>query len=199
MLTLRKVAITGGLSSGKSSVCQIFQELGAYIVSADEIVHRLLAPQSPVSEKIIELLGQEIVDGTRFNREKIANKVFKNKELLKALEQILHPAVLDEVESQYKQVANKNFPLFVAEIPLLYEIESQHLFDTVVVVTADTSLCKKRFLEKTNHSTQEFEARMTHQLPLSEKQANADYTIVNNGTWKDLKTQTQTLFQQLTK
>jgi len=59
MLTLRKVAITGGLSSGKSSVCQIFQELGAYIVSADEIVHRLLAPQSPVSEKIIELLGQE--------------------------------------------------------------------------------------------------------------------------------------------
>jgi len=118
---------------------------------------------------------------------------------LKALEQILHPAVLDEVESQYKQVANKNFPLFVAEIPLLYEIESQHLFDTVVVVTADTSLCKKRFLEKTNHSTQEFEARMTHQLPLSEKHANADYTIVNNGTWKDLKTQTQTLFQQLTK
>ena len=146
MLTLKKVAVTGGLSCGKTSVCKLFREKGAYIVSADDIVHQLLSPNSKIGPQIVKLLGKEILSGNTFDRKKIANKVFNHPATLKSLEKILHPAVLEEIEHQYAQVKNqKHFPLFVAEIPLLYEIESQHLFDTVITVNCDQSHPKKRF------------------------------------------------------
>ena len=196
---MKKIAVTGGLSSGKSSVCKFFQGKGAYVVSADDIVHQILSPQSSIGKKVIELLGEEVVEEGQFDRAKVAKKVFNDTNTLKALEHILHPAVLKEVEKQYNQVKNqKKYTLFIAEIPLLYEIESQHLFDLIIAVVADPNIAKKRFQEKTNHSAQEFEKRMTHQLPPEEKTAQADYRIENNGTLAQLENQINTLYQNLT-
>ncbi len=76
MLILKKVAITGGLSSGKSSVCKILKEMGAFVVSADDIVHQLLNPQTSIGHKIIELLGPGVVKGLQFDRTKIGTLVF---------------------------------------------------------------------------------------------------------------------------
>jgi len=196
VLILRKIAITGGLSCGKSTVCQMLQEMGAYVVSADAIVHQLFSPLSPIKQQLITLLGEDVISDEKIDPARVANKVFSNKETLKALEAILHPAVLEEIEKQTKQVP-ENIAVFVAEIPLLYEIEKAHLFDTVIAVMADEKLAKKRFQEKTNHSAEEFEKRMTHQLPPSEKSSRADYTIINNGSLQDLETQVKTLFQQI--
>ena len=199
MLILKKVAITGGLSSGKSSVCEILKRKGAYVISADDIVHQLLDPQNEIGQKIVNLLGDDSVRGTQFDRTLIAKKVFNNAEILKSLEKILHPAVLEEVEKHYNQIRNqKKFTLFVAEIPLLYEIESEYLFDTVVTVFTDPEIAKKRFQKKTNHSIQEFEKRMTHQLPPAEKSAKADFTIHNNGDLAELEKQVETLYQNIT-
>lgn len=196
MLTLKKVAVTGGLSSGKSTVCQIFRELGAYIVSADVIVHGLLSPQSPLATKIIQLLGGE---DQEFDRKKIAKKVFADPQKLKELESILHPAVLEEIERQYNWVKNqKSHNLFIAEIPLLYEIESQHLFDFVLVVICDEEQAKKRFRKSFEETDEEFDRRMSHQLPPSKKMAGADYTLENNGTLAQLRAQVETLYQKLT-
>lgn len=198
MLILKKVAITGGLSSGKSSVCKILKEKGACVVSADDIVHQLLSPKTSIGQKIIQLLGPEIVDGLQFDRKKIAKLVFENKENLKALEQILHPAVLEEIEEKYNQVKDqKRFTLFVAEIPLLYEIEKQHHFDATIVITADPEIAKERFQEKTGHSSEDFDRRMMHQLPPSEKSAKANYVLSNNGTLADLEKQVTNLYQNL--
>lgn len=196
-----KVAITGGLSSGKSSVCKILKEKGAYVASADNIVHLLLLEtHTSVGRQIVELLGPEVVDGERFDRKKIAKVVFENKKNLKALEQILHPAVLKEIENQFNQVKDlKKYTLFIAEIPLLYEIESQSLFDATVVVTADTAIAQSRFHKKTGDSFEEFEKRMTHQLPLKEKCAKADYVISNNGSLAELEKQVEILYKNLTK
>lgn len=196
MLILKKVAITGGLSCGKSTVCKLLKDRGAFIVSADEIVHQLLSPTNPIGKKIVQLLGDEIIKDGTFDKKKIAKLVFENRETLKALEHILHPAVLAEVEKQYQSVKeNPEYRLFIAEIPLLYEIESAHLFDVVIAVTADESLAKKRFEEKTN---QEFEKRMTHQMPIEEKCAKADYTLTNNGDLAQLEKDVTILYNQLT-
>ena len=78
MLRLRKVAVTGGLSCGKSSVCRIFKELGAYVVSADEIVHRLLSTKTNLGQQVISLLGKEIITNGKINRSTIAKKVFND-------------------------------------------------------------------------------------------------------------------------
>jgi len=200
MLTLKKVAITGGLSSGKTSVCELLKKRGAYCVSADEIVHQLLTPKSKIGLKIIELLGDEIVKGDQFDREKIAKIAFGEKQTLEALENLLHPAVLDEIEQQYQKIKeHAQYTLFIAEIPLLYEIEKEHLFDAVIAVVADPNIAKKRYKEKTKQSTEEFEMRMTHQLPIEEKKAKANYTLHNNGDLNQLEKQVETLHQNLTK
>lgn len=198
MLVLKKVAITGGLSSGKSSVCKLLKKHGAYVVSADEIVHQLLSPQTKVGQNIVKLLGKEIVSGNQFDRAIIAKKVFTNKQTLKALEQILHPAVLEEIEKQYKQVKDlKQYALFIAEVPLLYESESEHFFDIIIAVVADEDIAKNRFFQHTKKEASEFDQRMAHQISPQQKAAKADYTIVNNGNFPELEKQVETLYSKL--
>lgn len=118
MLTLRKVAITGGLSCGKSSVCRFFKELGAHVVSADEIVHQLLSPTQRLGQQVIALIGGDIVVNGKIDRSIIAKKVFDNKRLLHSLEELIHPVVLNEIEKQYQQVSNQGkAPLFYSRNP----------------------------------------------------------------------------------
>lgn len=195
---MKKIAITGGLSSGKSTVCRFLKDLGAFVVSADEIVHQILSPQTPLGHKILSLLGPEVISDGKFDRGKIASIVFNDQNKLKALEKILHPAVLEAIEKTYQSVKKeKRYPLFIAEIPLLFESESHTYFDTVIAVVSDPKLCRQRFTEKTSHTFEEFERRMARQLPPDLKAAKASYTITNNGSLEELRTNVQTLYETL--
>lgn len=198
MLKLKKIAITGGLAAGKTAVCQLLKELGAYVVSADEIVHRLLSPQTNIGQRVISLLGLDILNGTEIDRKKVSSKVFPHPEKLQALEQIIHPAVFDEIEKQYQQIKKKGkYQLFVAEIPLFYESQNEKHFDVVISVVADPSLCKERFLRKKGHTELEFQQRMTHQLDQNTKAKQAHYVLQNSGTLEELRAQVKTLFSNL--
>lgn len=198
MLTLKKVAVTGGLSSGKTSVCQILKELGAYTISADEIVHQLLSPKTKVGQKVVNLLGPEIHRSGNLDRSIIAKIVFSDAKKLLALERLLHPAVIEELEKRYIQVQNEaKYSLFVAEIPLLYESENEHLFDYVVAVIADSKLCQKRFETAAKKYPQnEFEKRMSRQWDPKEKAVKANFVITNNGSIDELKQQVKNLYNQ---
>ncbi len=199
MLSLKKIAVTGGLSAGKTTVCQIFKELGAYVVSADEIVHQLLSPGTATAQQVATLIGSDIISGNELDRKKIAAKVFSQPDLLVALEKILHPAVFDEIERRYQQVSkDKKHPLFIAEIPLLYEAEGEKYFDAVITVLAETDLCRQRFVEQTHNPSQEFDKRMKRQIIPEIKAEKAHYTIENNGTLEQLKTSVKSLYSTLT-
>ncbi len=211
MLISRKVAITGGLSCGKSSVCRILKDLGAYVVSADNIVHQLLSSDANLGQKIVQLLGQEVILETavqddsnriivdrKLDRSKIAQIVFHNLKLLKALEELVHPAVYREINKEYqrqKQLKNPS-PLFVAEVPLLFESEGQKYFDKTIAVIAHDEICRSRFLAM-GHNEEDFNNRMANQLPLSQKTLHADYVINNNGTLLDLQKTTRELYKNL--
>lgn len=198
--TLKKVAVTGGLSCGKTSVCRFFQELGAYVISADEIVHQLLSNNQEIIQKVIKLLGKDILVENQIDRLKVANKVFNQPLLLKSLEEILHPAVQEEINKHYELKNNEGLvSLFIAEIPLLFESKSHFEFDSVIVVTADENLSKKWFKEKTGYSDDAFKMRQEKQLSNQEKSKKADYLIINHGTLSDLKQRVQELYQELTK
>lgn len=200
MLKLRKVAITGGLSCGKSSVCRFFKELGAYVISSDDIVHHLLSTDANLGQEIIKLLGTGVIANQKLDRSRIAQIVFHDFTLLKALENILHPAVYHEIEKKYQQQANQNHPppLFIAEVPLLFESDGEKYFDYTVVVKANPEVCAERYQKSSGHALQEFEKRMSRQLPTSEKAGRADYVIENNGSLEELKQNTVELFQKLT-
>ena len=85
MLKIKKVAVTGGLAAGKTTVCQLFKELGACVVSADEIVHQLLSPGTAVGQQVVSLLGSDIISDQGLDRKKIAAKVFSQPDLLLSL------------------------------------------------------------------------------------------------------------------
>ena len=199
MLKLKKIAVTGGLAVGKSTVCQFFRELGAYVVSADEIVHKLLSSNTGVIDQVIRLLGRDILSGREIDRKKIAEKVFFCPDKLRALEQIIHPAVFNEIEKKYKQIKEEGkYRLFVAEVPLLYETNAEGLFDAVLAVASDPALCKQRFLQDKQHTETEFHQRMTRQLDQEKKARRANYICLNNSTVEALRAQVEALFPILT-
>lgn len=199
MLKLRKVAVTGGLSSGKSTVCRFLKECGAHVVSADEIVHQLLSPTTNLGQDVIKLLGAEIIVDCMIDRKRIAKKVFESPELLKKLEGLLHPAVQLEMQRQYRLVEEKGTEaLFVAEIPLLFEANQDSWFDAVIAVMTDEKHCRERFVETTGYPIEEYERRMSLQLEPKEKAKRSHYILQNDGDLASLKKQTFQLFKILT-
>lgn len=196
---MKRVAVTGIIACGKSTVCQRFKELGAYVASADEIVHQLLNPNTEIGQKVIDLLGIDVVVNHQFDKKSIAYKVFSDKSLLTALEKILHPAVREEIDKRYRQaqLLGKE-SLFVAEIPLLFEGGFYSDYDLCIVVVSDKATCKKRFIEKTKSNPDEFDKRMARQFSQEEKAAQADLLIYNDGSLEDLKKVVDHLFKQLT-
>jgi len=186
-ISLKRVAVTGGLSSGKSSVCQLFKEFGAYSVSADEIVHRLLIPTTSLGQQVIALIGPEIVNEGQIVRSKIADKVFQQPELLYRLENLLHPVVHNEIERLYCDAVRCAYPLFIAEVPLLFEIGEESFYDATIAVVADPLLCMERFEKKTHCDKETYQRRMARQLSPDTKAHKATYIIVNNGSFDEMR------------
>jgi dephospho-CoA kinase len=176
------VAITGGIGAGKSTALASFRRHGAATVSSDEIVHHLLATDPDVKEALVERLGEAILgeDGVP-DRERIAHRVFKDREALDFLEKLLHPLVSREYMTWRDQLAALPDPpeICVTEVPLLYEVGAETRFDKVVVVTAPTKLREAR----RGGRTDDREARL---IPDREKAKRADFTYVNTGSPEEL-------------
>jgi len=178
------VAITGGIGAGKSTALDAFRRHGAATVSSDEIVHHLLRTDPDVKRALVERLGEEILDGEGVpDRERIALKVFKDREALDFLEQLLHPLVSREYLAWREQLARLEKPprVCVTEVPLLYEVGGETRFDKVVVITAPSKLREAR----RGGRTDDRESRL---LPDREKVERADFAYVNTGTPEQLDT-----------
>ena len=176
------VAITGGIGAGKSTALEAFRRHGAATVSSDEIVHHLLATDPEVKQALVERLGDGILgeDGAP-DRERIAFRVFKDREALDFLEKLLHPLVSREYMTWREQLARLPNPpeVCVTEVPLLYEVGAEKRFDKVVVITAPAKLREAR----RGGSKDDREARL---MPDREKAKRADFTYVNTGTPEQL-------------
>ena len=176
------VAITGGIGAGKSTALESFRRHGAATVSSDEIVHHLLATDAEVKRALVDRLGEEILgDDGAPDRERIAFRVFKDREALDFLEKLLHPLVSREYMTWRDQLAALPNPpaVSVTEVPLLYEVGANERFDKVVVITAPTKLREAR----RGGWTDDREARL---IPDREKAQRADFTYVNTGTPDEL-------------
>ena len=197
MLELKKVAVTGSLASGKSTVCRIFEELGAYVVDADAIVHQLLIPNTAIGQKIIELLGDGIVADGKIKREEIAKLVFSNPDILKEVERQIHPEVQNIIEKIYRDKSNSNIPLFLVEVPLLFEAGWDKYFESIIVVCADKEKRKKRFMQRPSYDEKEFERRERRFMPIENKLCNANFVIENNEDLSSLRNLVKIVFNSL--
>ena len=170
------------MGAGKSTALASFRRHGAATVSSDEIVHHLLATDPDVKTALVERLGDEILgaDGAP-DRERIARRVFKDRDALDFLEKLLHPLVSREYLTWREQLAELPNPpkVCVTEVPLLYEVGGETRFDKVVVITAPSKLREAR----RGGGRDDREARL---LPDREKAKRADFVYVNTGTPEEL-------------
>lgn len=196
---LVSVAVTGGLGTGKSTVCSLFRDLGAYVVHADAIVHQLLSLDTPIGQQVLALLGPAVLVEGVLDRAAIARCVFSHPKRLRALEALLHPAVYQEIKRQYAIAeAEDRYPLFVAEVPLLFESHGASLFDYVLLVIAPEAMAKARWnrcYEKTQHVEEDQYAQRTARLgDVEKKREQADFIIENVSDLKNLTFQINNIF-----
>ena len=181
------VGITGGIGSGKTTVCSIFETLGIPIYSTDERAKEIVVEDEELKEKMKALFGKEayLEDGA-LNRAYISNIVFQNKTKdsnpkLEALNAIIHPAIWRDGERWFK--AQKNVPYTLKESALLFESGGYKLLDKVITVFAPQEVRINRVILRGGITTkrEEVEARMNQQMPDEEKIKLADFVIYNDG------------------
>lgn len=182
LATLLNVAITGGIGAGKSEALKAFAKHGAATISSDEIVHAMLRGDDTVKQALRERWGEKVFDDIgQVYRPAIAEIVFADPAELAWLEGLLHPRVeLAYLRWREELAAEPKHPsICVTEVPLLYEVGAERLFDAVVVVTAPAETRWGR----TAVSNDGREGRL---LPDEEKIAKADFSYVNQGSLKEL-------------
>ncbi|MBF0457211.1 MAG: dephospho-CoA kinase [Nitrospirae bacterium] len=181
--------LTGNIGSGKTTVLSLFKTLGARVTSADEIVKRLLE-EDGIKNKIRATLGSGVFYGDgSLDKQKTAGVVFNNPALRKALEEIIHPAVMREIREFALPDA-----LTIAEIPLLFEGGFTNKVDAVITVTAPKELVYERLGKKGVFSDEDITKRLACQIPDEQKTANSDFVIINAGDMGDTTEQVKKIY-----
>jgi len=177
-----RIALTGSIGMGKSTVAKMFERAGVPLFDADAVVHKLQAPGGGLVQKIGEHFPGCVRCGT-LDRECLAEIVLADPEKLSTLEGVVHPAVRDARDEFI--AAHKEALALLFEIPLLFETSTEKDFDKVVVVSAPAEVQRARVLERTGMTAAKLDSILARQMPDSEKRSRADF-VVDTGT--DLST-----------
>ncbi|MFK8102283.1 MAG: dephospho-CoA kinase [Saprospiraceae bacterium] len=175
-----KVGITGGIGSGKTTVCKIFETLGIPVYYADDRAKMLMVEDPVIVKKLKELFGEDAYfpDQT-LNRAHLSTLVFQDKTLLQQLNAIIHPAV--HQDGLQWQAAQKEVPYTLKEAAILFESGSYKTMDKVITVFANKKLRIARVKKRDQLTTAQVEARISKQMPEREKKKLADFIINNSG------------------
>lgn len=188
-----KIAITGGIGSGKSVVAGIIAESGYNVVSCDEEYKKLLDEKEFLNELSLRFEGVVTPDGA-LDRRKLSKIVFGDKTQLEKLNEFTHPLIMERV---LKAMQGKG--LFFCEVPLLFEGGFEKLFDGVIVVLRNKSERIKSVCERDNLTAQQVENRINNQYNYDNNSFKEYYVIHNDGNLSDLRQKTQTILQQIYK
>jgi dephospho-CoA kinase len=173
-----KLAVTGNIGSGKTTVCKIFESLGVPVYYAD-IKAKKLYSRDNVITRVKELFGESIFDHQNKLRPSVlAQVVFNDPDKLQKLNQVIHPLVLDDFLLWVKEHNNKNYIIY--ESALLFESGFVKHFDKSILVTSPQSIAKMRVMKRDGIAESEFMARASQQNPEKEKELIADYIIRND-------------------
>jgi dephospho-CoA kinase len=176
---LRKLAITGGLCSGKSTVSAYLREHGIPVLDADALAHQLL--QGAARGAVVKAFGRQILEDGKIAPARLATRVFTHDgAALARLESILHPRVMAAAEAGFRQLEAAGAPLAALEAAQLLEAKLTAGFDYILVVVATKTERVKRFVARGSGTAEQARARMAHQMPDAEKVKQADFVVDNH-------------------
>lgn len=196
---MRRIALTGGIATGKSYVLSRIRDAGVPVVDADVLAREAVAPKSEGLHAVVQRFGKEALTPEGFlDRARLGEIVFRDKQARRDLEAIVHPFVRRKIDEFFKRLPGDQ-PFGVADVPLLYETGRQRQFDKVIVVATSPARQIERIVARDGLSREEAERRLAAQLPIDAKVALADYVIRTDGTHEETNAQVQRLLLELSK
>jgi len=194
-----KIGVTGGIGSGKSTVCSIFEHLGVPIYYADNRAKQLMSENDDLKKKLRLAFGWDVYNkNDELDREYLAKIVFNNPPQLRILNQIVHPAVFDDYKIWVQQQIDLGHPYSVKEAALLVEAKSYKELDKLIVVTCPIDVRLERITKRDGIRREEVLKRIENQLSDKDRLQHADY-VIKNATNFSLIRQVLTLHKQFMK
>ena len=184
---MKIVGLTGGISSGKSTVSSYLKQLKIPVINADEVARKVVEPNSQGAREIRKTFGSDVFeeDGS-LNRQKLGSLIFSNAENRQKLDDLLQPLIkimiLDEIE-EYRQ---KGENMIVLDLPLLFEKQYEELCEDIIVVYISKELQLERLMRRNQYTKQEALSRIDSQLSIEEKRKRATVLLDNQGTIQQL-------------
>jgi dephospho-CoA kinase len=191
------IGLVGGIGSGKTTVAGLFKQLGAEVISADPIAHRVL--NSPkVRARIVHTWGEDVLDlSGKIDHARLAERVFTRPKALNKLNMLIHPRVSRIIDQRLSRFRAKG--ILVLDLPLLFESKYKSVCRWVIYVHAPLRLRYRRLKGSRDWTLSELRAREHRQIPLKKKRASADYVIDNSGPLKDTKEQIKRIYFDISK
>ena len=178
-----RVALTGGIATGKSHCLRRFAALGVPVIDADAIAHGVLAPGTPALAEVRQRFGAGVIKDGILDRPALARVVFEDAQARRALEAIVHPRVYEAIKTWFADPAGAGRArLAIADIPLLFETGHEGEFDRVVVAVCEPATQLARVMARDGLPEQDAARRITSQIPIDEKRQRADYVIDTSGS-----------------
>jgi dephospho-CoA kinase len=189
------VGLTGNYGAGKSTVAQMFRDLGATNIDTDEIVRRLLEEGEVIGE-IREAFGEEALSGGSVDKKWLAEWVFRDPHARVTLEDILHPRVFRKVEEELSGISCEEECIVIVEATVVFERGHQGKFDKIVTVYAPEEITFERLKEK-GITEADARQRLGSQLPAKIKMRGSDFVIDNGKGIESTREQVRTIYQEL--
>jgi dephospho-CoA kinase len=193
-----KVALTGGIATGKSYCLTRFARRGVSIIDADVIAHTVVRRGEPAWSAVARRFGDAVLrpDG-EIDRATLGRLVFGDPQARRDLESIIHPAVYTVIRSWFESLPDLPPHFAMADIPLLYETGHERDFDRVIVTWCPPALQLERLRGRDGFSDEEARARLAAQMPVDEKARRADHVIRTDGTFADTDRQVTEVYEAL--
>ena len=194
----RRIALTGGIATGKSHVRARFETLGVPTIDADVLARQAVAPGTPGLAAVIARFGPEILDASgTLDRAMLAGIVFADAQARRDLEGIVHPAVRRAIDDWFASLDGSHHRFALADIPLLYETGRDRDFEAVVVAACDANTQLRRLMARDTLTEEEALRRIAAQMPIDEKVTRADYVIRTDGTFEETNRQVREIAGRL--
>lgn len=199
MSRMLHVGLTGNIASGKSYVAALFAQLGAHIIDADVVGHRLLARGAQTYKGIVDSFGEGVLDADgEIDRKRLGQIIFTDPEKRLLLNRLTHRDVGMEILRRIFELEQTHSRgIAIVDAALIVETGGHTMYDRLIVVTCDPGLQLSRLMARDNLSEVDARARMNSQLPIEEKLKLADYTVDTSGTLKQTSEQVEAIHRDL--
>ena len=176
-----KVAITGGIGTGKTTISNMFLDKGVPVFNSDEIAKEIMNTNSLLKNEIVTAFGDKVYDKNRLNKEYLSDAIFNNETLLKKINAIVHPYVADEFNSWIEEQDSK---YIIYESAIIFENQVEDFFYKIICVTASEEDVISRVMKRNNFSVDKIKSIINKQLPNDAKIQKSDYVIENTNISK---------------